>query len=295
MSAFRNLMHIQKLVQSHLALITLAILLPSLFSCGHMFLSAEEKIREKEKKRQEQLNTIMDYVLGHVQETLFQGQDSMKDLVTVVASETDLPQAVKKKYIDSMVKAFSGPVLYDQVKSFYRERLGEEVFFNMTGKLFDQQILDIHQKEKTDLDPQKFKEFEASRKQIKDWDKKEEIIESFDELNRVSFALKQSLKNYHEVLLRGLYLNKVSKIQGERLKTGLERMKTDMELQTGLFIKEVMKYTYQDLSVEDLEALQGLYKGESLQQVFGLIGDALNYAYDQQRKAFDQYIASTTP
>ncbi len=238
----------------------------------------------KQNKKNSEL--ALDYILGHVRDTLVESKKSYGDLIATVLAETSLTPEAKEKLSNHLVQFFSGDVLYTKVQEYYMRSLGQEYFNMVAGELANEGPYKLHNKERLDLDPNNYQAFIKSRKAVPDWDAREDIIETFDELNKVSATLMASFHNMHQVLITALALAGTPPSEVQRLDQSLQRLEADIQLQTVHFIKEAMKYTYQDFSKDELLFLKSIYERPSMRQIFNRVEEAIGQAYASQLGAF---------
>ena len=219
-------------------------------------------------KTQNTSEVALDYILGHVRDTLVESKNSYGDLVTTLLAETSLTPEMKKKLSKNLLEFFNGGVLYRKVQDYYWRLLGEDFFVMAVQELTRDGPQKLHAKERLDLNPNNYQAFLKSRKAYPDWDEREDIIDSFDELNKVSGTLMASFHNMHQVLITALAIAGTPLPEVQVLDQSLQRLEGNIQLQTVHFIKEAMKYTYQDFTKEELLFLKTFYERPMMRQIF---------------------------
>jgi len=228
----------------------------------------------------------MDYILGHVRDTLVESKNSYGDLVTALLAETSLAAEVKKNLSVNLLAFFNGGVLYKKVQEYYWRSLGQEFFLSAASELALEGPQKLHAKERLDLNPANFQVFVKSRKAFPDWEERAAIIDSFDDLNKVSGTLMASFHNMHQVLITAISIAGTTPTEVQGLDQSLQQLEGSIQLQTMYFIKEAMKYTYQDFTKDELLLLKTFYERPMMRQIFDRVEDAIGQAYASQLGAF---------
>ncbi|MEK6623769.1 MAG: hypothetical protein AABY86_02295, partial [Bdellovibrionota bacterium] len=92
--------------------------------------------------------------------------------------------------------------------------------------------------------------------------------------------------NMHQVLITALAIAGTPPPEVQVLDQSLQRLEGNIQLQTVHFIKEAMKYTYQDFTKEELLFLKTFYERPMMRQIFERVEEAIGQAYASQLVAF---------
>ncbi|MBI2520808.1 MAG: hypothetical protein HYV97_10340 [Bdellovibrio sp.] len=237
-------------------------------------------------KTQSTSEVALDYILGHVRDTLVESKNSYGDLVNALLAETSLTPKAKKILSDKLLEFFNGQVLYKKVQDYYWRSLGKDFFVMAADELAQGGPQNLHMKERLDLNPNNYQAFLKNRKAFPDWDERAVIIDSFDELNKVSRTLMASFHNMHQILITAMSIAGTPPAEIQNLDQSLQQLEGNIQLQTMYFIKEAMKYTYQDFTKEDLLFLKTFYERPMMRQIFDRVEEAIGQAYAFQLGAF---------
>lgn len=279
---------------SHCSLLFSFILLSLLVSCSTP--SPSKKFQTNPQVVEEAL----DFLLGNLKTNLLASNAfvlySAQGLVT--SQEARLfnfnPQ-LQKNFKEVVGQFLGGPQIYKSVKDYYRTQLGEEKILASYQLFQTQEIAKIFAKEVGDLNPENFQKFLIQWQKDKKLEDKAQMIDALDDLSQISTSNILVVKEIGTTLghIKKLITKpSVSITLGEdeseedhnnfKQETAEAESKEGLamfEMQTRYLTSEVLRYTYQNLDLQELKQLHNVLGATQTQEFYQLVPESIHQAY----------------
>jgi hypothetical protein len=264
-----------------------SILLLLLFSgCGLM--------KKQPITREQEVDIALDYLLANIRSNLMASNDF---LGRNTSSFQQVPWSNKEsfeKFRKLAQDGLNGEAVYRELKKFYREQIGGQRILEAYHLFQRPDVVALMNKERSDLGPDNFQRFEDKWRELNqnDHDARFKIYENFDQIAKISEGNILIARWVGEGLIDLIQHLGVSTIHIKRWRDNAKESINFFELQTRFFTAEVMRYSYQDFTLEELMQLEDVLGRPEVEAFYGLTAQALEYAY---RQSIQRVIAQNGP